>query len=359
MKWSFEKKFYGQATGLNIESLANYLVSGSYLLPETLFNGLYRQVYRIGDNDIQIADFSDPFINILDAQKPTGKFALNFSGGFDSSILAKLYDSPEVDLIHFLGPETKKAKALSEQLEASLHTIDLSDDEYIELINELTPKLREPYGYEDIIFAYKANKKAKSLGHNLIVTGDAGDAILGGAQSGPYTLKSHSIWRSLEPSLILNLNTLQPFAHSLMRSWGYSNIPLKQRGRDKQYASIVCERLKMPEVVYNQKKAFWAGSVEKTKSEKVTKYMLDTVKNSRYSCLLDLNLERSFTNAFYFRVYSLSKWLEENYNEKLSEFEINKLTKVVDRLNRRRNSFYKLVKGLMPPMLYNAIKRKI
>ena len=110
MVWSLERVFYGHKEGLNLHSMWEFLRRGFYPIPYTLFNGYYRAVRRVGDHDNLYSRISKPFPDALLAQRPEGKFAVQLSGGFDSSIVAKVYDGEGVDYIHFTGPESYKAQ---------------------------------------------------------------------------------------------------------------------------------------------------------------------------------------------------------------------------------------------------------
>jgi hypothetical protein len=112
MNWTFERTFYGDKQGLNLRSIRDFLMRGYYPIPCTLFNGYYRAVRRVGDHDRLYSCVRKPFPDVLLAQKPDERFALHLSGGFDSSILAKLYDRDDADYIHLTGPESHKARAL-------------------------------------------------------------------------------------------------------------------------------------------------------------------------------------------------------------------------------------------------------
>ena len=144
MTWTFERVFYGSKDGLNLRSMRDFLMRGYYLIPHTLFNGYYRAVNRVGDYESIYTRVKKPFPDLLLAQRPEGRFALHLSGGFDSSILAKLYDRQDVDYIHFTGPESVKARALAATLKGTLHEIQIRPELYIEAADEFVSRLPEP-----------------------------------------------------------------------------------------------------------------------------------------------------------------------------------------------------------------------
>ncbi len=194
MHWTFEKVFWGAKAGLDMRSVKAFLAEGYYRLPCTLFEGYYRSVSRPGDHDDLYCRINKPFPDALLAQKPEGPFALHFSGGYDSSLLAKLYDSEEVDYIHFVGPESAKARVLAATLKGRLHEIVMTPEVFIQEAEEVLPQLREPYAYHDVVFAYIASKKAKELGHSLVLTGDGGDPVFGGYNVGVDSAEAADIW---------------------------------------------------------------------------------------------------------------------------------------------------------------------
>lgn len=192
MDWTFERVFYGAKSGLDLESMWRFLGEGYYFIPRTLFADYFRAVIRVGDHDSLYAHVGKPFPDALLAQRPQGRFALHLSGGFDSAILAKLYDREDVDYIHVTGPESYKVRALAPLLKGTVHEIEVAPEACIRAADELVPLLPEPYPFEDIVYAYVASKKARDLGHTLVVAGDGGDGIFGGGRMSGLTAGSRS-----------------------------------------------------------------------------------------------------------------------------------------------------------------------
>lgn len=319
MSWTFERRFYGSPDGLDLHSIGEYLMRAYYFIPRTLFRGLYRAVVRVGDHDGIYARVERPWPDILEAQRPEQKFALHLSGGFDSSILATLYDRPDADYIHLTGPESDKARALATRLRGSLHEIEITTERFIETADELTPRLPEPYAFEDVVYCYLASRKAKELGHTLVVSGDGGDGILGGAPSYPYGRKSYGIWKTLDPDGVLGLRTLLPFMHSGLYAWAMTTLPPEDRDRDKRFAARYCRSLGMPPVVTQQKKGFWAGGHGMRNDSKVLQHMEAVVADSDYRCIRDIRFPSEPLPALPFRQYSLVKWLQANHQERLAD----------------------------------------
>ncbi len=259
MSWTFERVFYGHKGGLNLDAIHRYLYRAYYPIPETLFTGYYRAVYRVGDHDRLYERIERPFPDALEAQRPSGKFALHFSGGFDSAILAKLYDRPDADYIHFTGPESPKARALASTLKGTLHEIQITPELFIREADELCPRLTEPYAFEDTVYAYIASKKAKELGHTLVLTGDGGDWVFGGYLVGPDSQLAADVWKTLEPHRILGVETSAPLAHLVLELWSNTSVPEKDRRTDKRFARRYCQELGMPEEIVTQRKTPLVG----------------------------------------------------------------------------------------------------
>ncbi|MCU0917724.1 MAG: helix-turn-helix domain-containing protein [Planctomycetes bacterium] len=137
MGWSFENVFYGSKERLNLRSMRDFLMQGFYPIPQTLFKGYWRAVCRGGDHDRVYAQIAQPFPEALLAQRPEGRFAVQLSGGFDSSIVAKVYDREDVDYIHFTGPETYKARALAATFKGRLHEIQVTPELFLREADEM------------------------------------------------------------------------------------------------------------------------------------------------------------------------------------------------------------------------------
>ncbi len=171
------RSFTASRAGSSLPNIKQFLAQGCCPIPQTLFEGYYKGVYRVGDYDSLYTRIEKPFPDAVIAQKPEGRFAMHFSGGYDSALLAKLYDGKEVDYIHFVGPDSPKARALAATLKGELHEITVTPERFIQTAETILPQLREPHAFHDVVFAYIASEKAKQLGHTLIVTGDGGDGV--------------------------------------------------------------------------------------------------------------------------------------------------------------------------------------
>ena len=333
MTWTFERVFYGSKDGLNLRSMRDFLMRGYYLIPHTLFNGYYRAVNRVGDYESIYTRVKKPFPDLLLAQRPEGRFALHLSGGFDSSILAKLYDRQDVDYIHFTGPESVKARALAATLKGTLHEIQITPELYIEAAEEFVSRLPEPYAFEDIVYAYLASKKAKELGHTLVMSGDGGDDLFGGSDIGPYSRKACIVWKTIDPNQLLGLTTLQPYMHTGLYAWAGSTLGPKEAGFDKVFAAQYCRQLGMPEAVCAQKKGFWAGSHGIRTNEQVLGHLAGVVDGSDYSWIKEFEFPQRPSADFPFRQYGLARWLEVNYKERLDAGEIREFSRQVREFN--------------------------
>lgn len=360
VSWTFERRFYGTKAGLDAHSIGEYLMLAYYFIPRTLFSGLYRAVVRVGDHDGVYERIERPWPDILEAQKPQERFALQLSGGFDSSILAMLYDRPDADYIHLVGPESDKARGLAAGLEGTLHELEITPELFIETADELMPRLPEPYAFEDVVFCQLASRRARDLGHTLVVSGDGGDGVLGGGNSYPYDRKNFVIWKTLDPNGLLGLRTLQPFMHSGLYAWAMTSLAPEERARDKRFARQFCRSLGMPSIVTGQVKGFWAGGHQTRDDPKVLQHMQAVVTDSDYRAIREIRFPRKPLVDFPFRQYSLVKWLQANHQERLSsvdrrQFERDMreldLTDPTARTPRDR------LKQLVPPLALPYVRR--
>lgn len=333
MSWTFERVFYGRKNGLNLKSLYDYLNHAFYPIPQTLLNGYYRAVHRVGDHDSLYGRIAKPFPDALEAQRPSERFALHLSGGFDSAILAKLYDREDADYIHFTGPESPKARALAATLKGTLHEIRITPELFIREADELCPRLAEPYAFEDIVYAYIASKKAKALGHTLVMTGDGGDWIFGGYQVGPNSQLAADVWKTLEPHRILGLQTSAPLAHLVLELWSKTSLHPKERAFDKLFARRYCKELGMPEEVVAQRKTPWSGTLGIHDDETVLRHVQTVVDESDYRWIKAFQFATPPRAQLWFRQYSLVKWLQVNYKDRLDAREIEELTQEVAHIN--------------------------
>ncbi len=353
MNWTFERAFYGDKHGLNLRSIRDFLMRGYYPIPCTLFNGYYRAVNRVGDHDSLYGRIQEPFPDVLLAQKPDERFALHLSGGFDSSILAKLYDREDADYIHLSGPESHKARALAATLKGRLHELAITPELYIATADEITPRLAEPYAFEDVVYAYLASKKARELGHSLVVSGDGGDGIFGGAYVGPYSRKACVIWKTIDPDQLLDLRTLQPYMHTALYAWSKTMLSPADTASDKRFATAYCRQLGLPGEVCGQKKGFWAGSHGIRTNEKVLTHMAAVVDGSDYAWIRRFEFSTAPCADLPFRQYGLVKWLQTNYKNRLDPYEIRVLSRQVEEFNKSERL------ASLPQRRKEAIKRFI
>ena len=364
MQWTFEKTFFGNKGPLNLKQVKTYLANGYCQIPYTRVEGYYKAVCRVGDHDSLYAQVQKPFPDELIAQKPQGKFALLLSGGYDSAILAKLYDRPDVDYIHFTGPESDKARALVDTLQGTLREIQVTPEKFIEAADAIVGRFIEPYAYEDVVFAYIASQKAKELGHTLVVAGDGGDGVLGGYSTGPYSRKSLMAWKTIEPNRLLGLQTLQPFLHSGPYAWSKATLDPREVARDKRFARRFCRELGMPEIVTEQKKVPWAGSIGIREDQKIFGHMQAVVQASDYRWLTEFDFPTPPRPALLFRQYSLVKWLEANWGTKPTQHESRAIRERIDQLDAadreqaRRARMKERIRRLVPPLAIE-VSRKI
>ncbi len=360
MTWTFERVFYGSKEGLNLRGMRDFLMRGYYPIPHTLFDGYYRSVYRVGDHDAIYRRIAKPFPDALLAQRPEGRFALHLSGGFDSAIVAKLYDREDVDYIHFTGPESAKARALAAQLKGTLHEIQITPESFIREADELLPRMAEPYTFEDVVYAYVASKKAKELGHTLVVTGDGGDWVFGGYNVGPDSAEAADIWKTIEPNRLLGLQTLQPLGHLVLDLWSRTTLSAEERTPEKRFARRYCKELGMPEEIVTQRKTPWAGSHDIRTNPQVLTHMTAAVDGSDYRWIRQFEFPHKPQVDLVFRQYGLVKWLQANYKEQLDAGEIREFTRKVresNALEEKTASVVRLkevIKWHLPPCAVSA-----
>lgn len=364
MNWTFKRIFYGRKGGLSLRHLRDYLLRGYCFVPYTLFEGYYKAVVKVGDHDGVYARIQRPFPDVLMAHKPDREFALHLSGGYDSSILAKLYDRKDASYIHFTGPETVKAQALAATLKGTLVEIQFTPERFLATADEIIPRLEEPYAFEDVVYAYIASKKAKELGHTLIVSGDGGGGVWGGVSytPGPYSRKTLIAWKTIGPNQLLGLETLQPYMHTALYAWTKTTELPREPGADKPFARDYCRQLGIPEIVAVQKKVPWAGSLGERTNEKLAAHMNGVIDNSDYSWVREFKFFTKVQDGLLFRQYSLVLWLEANYKQRLEQREVAELSRRIRTLNeaeeraamalQRRES----IRRLVPPIAIQAVR---
>lgn len=303
--WQY-KKAIGTVKGtkkeLDLEGIKKFLKEGYFTPPFTVFKQ-FREVVIDGDIGLK----SDTFPEMLIEQNPNQKFALHLSGGFDSSILAKLYDREDSLYVHIGTKEYPKAKALVDTLKGKLVRFDVSDEEWLKTIEEILPKYAEPECDPACAFAYLASKKAKELGYELIISGDMSDTILGGHNWGDDSEPAMDMWKTLEPNRLLGLKTLLPFGHPKLKEWVANNLKPHQVGWDKLFLREYCRKLNLPKEVTEQKKEGWSGCWDFLTNTKIMGYLKEVINKSDYEFK-----DYPVNGNGLFRKYSLVKWLEAN-----------------------------------------------
>ena len=191
----------------------------------------------------------------------------------------------------------------------------------------------EPYAFEDIVYAYIASKKAKELGHNLVLTGDGGDWVFGGYLVGPDSQLAADVWKTLEPHRILGLDTSTPLAHRVLELWSQVSLHEKERTSDKLFARRYCKELGMPEEIVTQRKTPWSGTLGIQQSEAAMRHVRDVVDQSDYRWIRTFEFVSPPRAQLWFRQYSLVKWLQVNYKQRLDGREIEELSQRVADIN--------------------------
>ena len=114
----------------NEDRIIQFIDIGYCLVPYTLIDGYYRAVYWDGDYNEISGLLDKPFPDLLVKHNPNKKFALSSSGGFDSSILAKLYDRKDANYFHLGKEEVDKAQTMANLLKGQFHLIDFTPDDF-------------------------------------------------------------------------------------------------------------------------------------------------------------------------------------------------------------------------------------
>ncbi|MFC1752196.1 asparagine synthase C-terminal domain-containing protein [Thermoproteota archaeon] len=312
MTWEFKKSFYGKKEELHKENIRKFLEDSYYFIPYTIFHGLYRVVYCEGDLNYINSKIKKPFPDILIAQNPGQKFAMHFSGGLDSAVLAKLYDREDVDYLHVGVVEDKKAKAMADNLKGKFHHINVTPKDFIAAAEEALPQYAEPEPDAASLLAYIASKKAKELGHALIVTGDCGDTIFGGHLPKPHSEKAMVIWKTLHPNQLLGLKTFMPYGHPALKVWARATLEPREYDFEKLFLKEYARSIGLPKEITEQKKLGWGGCWDYATNEVVDKHMKGIISNSKYKWVSDLVAPEKRMHKTTFREYSLVKWLERN-----------------------------------------------
>lgn len=300
--WEFKRRFIGEKKEFDLERIKHFLNKGYFKPPFTVFNQK-RELYIEGDYTIK----SNTFPEMLIEQNPNKKFALHLSGGFDSSILAKLYDREDATYIHIGYKEYPKAKALADTLKGELIRFDIDIKEWLKTADEILPKYTEPECDPASVLSYIASKKAKDKGYDLIITGDMSDDLFGGHGWGPDSEFAMDMWKSIEPNRLLGLKTFLPFGHPKIREWVKKNLLPAQVKFDKLFLRNYCKQLGLPDKIVNQEKAGWSGCWDFLNYPGIMDHLKSVIDMSNYE-FKDFPVD----GTGLFRKYSLIKWLEVN-----------------------------------------------
>jgi len=200
---------------------------------------------------------------------------------------------------------------LAKCLKGKVHFLEATPKDFIEVADAILPRYPEPESDAAGILAYICSREAKSLGHDLIVTGDCSDTILGGHTWGPHSEKPIDVWKTLDPNNLLGLETLMPFGHPGLKAWVRATLSPEQVGSDKQFLRKFAEEIKLPACIVNQKKTGWGGCWDYTHDEYAARFMKDKIAKSEFGWIGDIRHYRRGYSLF--RIYSMVKWLEANY----------------------------------------------
>lgn len=317
MFWSFKRNYFGERKILNKQRV-NELIRNSCLdEPFTIFDDWFRYI-SIDEGAFTeiLKNIKKPFPDLLLHQKPNSKFALHLSAGVDSALLAFLYDNESAD--YLVGTvegasdiEYVIAKSFVESanLKGKLHHVVVSPSEAFNVAREILPLLKEPLMDPAIILSYIVSRKAKELGHHLVVTGDGADAAFGFPSFGSADLMTLAIWKTIEPAEMLGLKTLLPYSLPILQTWAKNNITEEER-KNKIVLRDFARSVGLPQIVIEKKKMGWVGH-EAWCVREVFETMQEGINNSAFFKVLNGNVSQSSREKI-FRRYSLIKWLEHN-----------------------------------------------
>lgn len=316
MNLTFKRYYYGKRSKLN-KQLLNKLIEESCLdEPYTIFDDWFRQISVESYDFTKLNNVAMPFPDLLICQKPESGFALHLSGGIDSALLAFLYDSQAVDYI--VGTvkgaddiEYTVAKAFHEyaKLKGRLHNVIISPNEAFAAAKEILPILKEPLMDPAVVLSYLVSKKARELGHNLVVAGDGADAAFGLTSFGKSGFRTLAIWKTIEPAEILGMSALLPYSLPDLQIWAGSTITDEQR-KTKAVLRDFAKKIGVPKAAVEKRKMGWKGHSDWCRGQ-VYLSMRDEILKSPFLKLLDKD-DDYVSDEKIFRQYSLIKWLEHN-----------------------------------------------
>lgn len=164
----------------NFECFKTHLGIRYSLPPETLCQGITRES-GISEQYEHITDF----LSYLSKNRPHYRtnYAVLISGGVDSSILAKIYDSSNTEFYTLETPrysERKYVEALASTLKGKVNYCYISDEEYSKCLHELYSIIDYPIGDTAMVGVYYLSKIIRDNGIGAIVVGDGADEAFGG-----------------------------------------------------------------------------------------------------------------------------------------------------------------------------------
>lgn len=163
---------------LDKKAVQDYLTMRYTMAPNTILKGVHKINTGMGP-----ATGENELARMLLEVKPKEPFAMLTSGGVDSSLLARLYDGPNVHHIFIqtlIGKERPYFDILAKTLKGKVHIVTLTDDDFLKMAGEIYDRIDEPVGDAAIVSVYAGAKHAKSLGLDTLVTGEGGDECFGG-----------------------------------------------------------------------------------------------------------------------------------------------------------------------------------
>lgn len=231
--------------------------------------------------------------------KEKEKFALLFSGGIDSSIIAKILKNMEADFVNytvifnnngFKEPEDLSYSIeLSKELEIPLMIIKVNEKEIESALKILINIIEKPHPVKLGIALpeYFGLKAAKEQGINFVYSGMAADTLFAGfskykeaknlnekCREGIKEIYEKRMKRELAISKETKESIIFPFLHEDLVSFALK-IPAKykiNKGQEKYILRKVGEDLGLPEyVVKRKKKAIQYGSNFQKALKKIAK----------------------------------------------------------------------------------------
>jgi hypothetical protein len=161
----------------------------------------------------------------------------------------------------------------------------------------------------------------------------------------------------------LGLDTLQPYLHSGPYAWSKATLDPAEVARDKRFARDYCRELGMPEIVAEQKKVPWAGSIGIRDDPKVVSHMQAAVQASDYRWVKDFEFPVPTRPGLLFRQYSLVRWLEANLDTKPSRDEVAHISCRIRQLDAADHEQARLtrskerIRRLFPPVALDLARK--